>query len=449
MSPTHLWRSCGCLSLIAWFAGCSNDTVNLGGGRAPLVVQPGERCTGPSIVQGPVTVHNQDEIEQLAGCEEIDGDLHIEIFADADLTPLSSLRIVDGLLEIGAYPDAANQENADLGEIKGQVNRIVRNGYLNSLTGLEGLQRATTLTISSIAAEDLEPLLGLRQLSGRANGVPPAGSLYIDSTKNLRDLHGLSNIESVQDFALRDNPALASLGGLQLGTTGARISVSDSPLLSSLAELESVQSAIALSLTNLGITDLDDLANLSYVEQEIIIDNNTLLGNMDGLANLISAESIQVLKNAILQSIPSLNEIRGLDTVMVVDNPELQSLHLDLPTEGDGPYSLRGARVSNPITLIDIGRNDSLTELSLSAGLRTGRAIALYDNAALAHVSLGSLQHLEELDITGNTNLEQIDVGALKTVDLLVVTNNPKLDAAQLGMVRSFTATVLHNATAP
>jgi hypothetical protein len=448
MSPTHLWSSR--LSLIALLAGCSNDTVNLGGGRAPLVVQPGERCNGPSIVQGPVTVHNQDEIEQLAGCQEIDGELHIEIFEDADLTPLSSLRTVDGLLEIGAYPDAANQENADLGAIKGQVDRIVHHDrFLTSLAGLEGLQRVSTLSISSIAAQDLEPLLGLTQLSGRVNGVQPAGSLYIESAKNLRDLHGLSSIASVQELALISNPALASLGGIRLGTINARITLSDSPLLSSLAELGSVQSAIGLSLTNLGLTNLDDLANLGYVEQDISIVNNALLENVDGLANLNSAESLMVLNNAILQSIPSLKEMRDLDKVTVVDNPELQSLHLDLPNEGDGPYSLRGSRLSNPITLIDIGRNDSLTELSISEGLRTGRAIAVYDNAALLHVSLGSLQRLEELDITGNTNLEQIEVGSLKTVDYLLVTNNPKLDDTQLEAVRSFTATVSRNAGTP
>ena len=58
MSPTHLRSSCFYLSLIALLAGCSNDNVNLGGGRPPRTVQPGERCSGSSIVQGPVTVHD-------------------------------------------------------------------------------------------------------------------------------------------------------------------------------------------------------------------------------------------------------------------------------------------------------------------------------------------------------------------------------------------------------
>jgi hypothetical protein len=254
----------------------------------------------------------------------------------------------------------------------------------------------------------------------------------------------------VQELALTDNPALASLGGIQLGgATNARITVSDSPLLSSLVELESVHSAIALALTNLGITDLDSLAGLGYVEEAISINNNALLQNMDGLTNLLSAGSLMVLSNAILQSMPSLRSVRGLDTVTVVDNPKLQSLHLDLPNEGDGPYSLRGARVSNPITLIDIGRNDSVTELSLSEGLSTGRAIAVYDNTALVHVSIGALQRLEELDITGNTNLQQVDVGSLKTVDLLSVKDNPKLDPAQLDAVRTFTSLLSRNAASP
>src|SRR6185436_17528703 len=102
--------------------------------------------------------------------------------------------------------------------------------------------------------------------------------------------------------------------------------------------------------------------------------------------------------------------------------------------------TLLGAPVPNPITLINIGQNESLTELSLSAGLESGRVIAVYDNPALGRLSIGTLQSMDELHINGNANLEQVDVGALQTVDELSVTNNPKLDIAQLGTVRTFTS---------
>ena len=99
--------------------------------------------------------------------------------------------------------------------------------------------------------------------------------------------------------------------------------------------------------------------------------------------------------------------------------------------------------------MVDVGSKDRLTEISLSGGMKHGRVIALYDDAALAHIWIGWLQRLEKLDITGNANLEQIDVGSLRTVDLLQVTNNPKLDAAQLGTVRTFSSTVSSNAASP
>jgi hypothetical protein len=459
MSHTKLWRSCGCLSFIALLAGCSNDPVDLGGGREPREVQPGERCSnGASIVHGPVTVHDQNELEQLAGCEQIDGDLHIEVFSGADLRPLSALSIVDGLLEIGAYPESALDLNTteELMALAADVDQISADGYLSSLAGLEGLRRAGSLQLSYIAAEDLEPLLGLRQLSGRGAALlgSPPGSSSINYAANLRDLHGLSNVESVQSLSLAETPALTSLGGIQFASTDTAVSLTDSPLLSSLAELEPLDSLASLGLSNVGITDLDSLANLIYVAGEIYLRGNPNLRNIDGLfASLneigIGSGWLSVTGNAVLQSIPSLHGVSGLDMVTVSGNPELRSLHLDLPTEAPAWNSLHGAPLKNPIELIDIGQNDSLTELSLSAALENGRVIAVYENAALVHVSMGALQHLEELDITGNANLEQIDVGALQTVDQLSVINNPKLDVAQLAAVRRFNAIVGRNAASP
>jgi hypothetical protein len=445
MSHTKLWSSCGCLSFIALLAGCNNHTVNLGGGREPREVQPGERCSGASIVQGPVRVHDQNELDELAGCEQIDGDLQIEVFAGADLTPLSALQRVDGLLALGAYPDLASDPQTDLMDLNAQVDQIAADGYLSSLTGLEGLQRASALQISYVAAEDLEPLFGLRQLSGRKSELP-TGSVYVETAANLRDLHGLSNIESVQELVVNDTPALTSLGGIQLSFNMDSFNVVDSPLLSSLGEFEGVGSVVSLVLLNSGLTDLDGLVNLGYVDGEINLDGNSKLENMDGLANLIGAESLVVRDNAVLQRVLPLNGLAfSLDKVTVVGNSALQSLRLDLLPRGESDF-LRGSPAPNPITLIDIGENDSLTEITLSAGVERGRLAAIYNNSSLVQLSIGTLQSLEELDITGNANLTQVDVGALKTVDRLSLTNNPKLDPAQLGTVRTFDSLVGRNA---
>jgi hypothetical protein len=421
---------------------------DLGGGRPPRELQPGERCSGSSIVQGPLTVRDQSELEQLAGCEQIDGDLHIEVFEGADLRPLSALRVVDGLLELGAYPDIALENNADLMAIKAQVERIAEDGYLSSLTGLEGLQRASALQINYVAAEDLEPLLGLRQLSGRGSPPLPAGSLGIESTANLRDLRGLANIESVGRLLLTDNPALSSLGGIQLAVNPINISLVDSPLLGSLDELEGVGSTGSLTLSNLGITEVDSLESLYFVDYSLSLLDNSQLQNIDGLANLSSAGSFEVTGNAVLESIPPLRQIFLLDDVRVTDNPGLKSIRIDLPSYGDG-YNLQNSRVKRPIQLVDIGRNDSLTEISLSSGLETGRLLAIYENPALTHVSIGTLRRLEELDINTNATLERVDVGLLKTVDTLSLLDNPKLDAAQLGAIRTFASVVGGNGTAP
>jgi hypothetical protein len=223
-----------------------------------------------------------------------------------------------------------------------------------------------------------------------------------------------------------------------------------SPLLSSIDELARVTSATTLTLSDLGITDIDSLVNLSYVEYNITVDSNVNLLNLGGLANVSSAGGLTVTNNRSLESITGLHgRPFEVDTLMVYDNPMLQSLHLDLPARVLGGESLQGSPVPNPVKLINIGNNASLTELSLSAGLESGRVIAVYENPALVQLSIGTLRTMDELHITDNANLEQVDVGALETVDQLSVINNPKLDPAQLGAVRTFTSLVARNAASP
>jgi hypothetical protein len=446
MSHTNYRGGFGCLSFLSLFAGCANDTVNLGGGRIAQEVRSGSLCGDSSVVHGSVHVHRQSELEELAGCEEVDGDLHVEIFAGADLSPLSSLRVVDGLLEIGAYPEFPNQD-VDTGELialRQRVDAIVAGGYLASLAGLENLARVGSLDIYAITADNLEPLLGLREFNGRADTLP-AGFLGVHDTPNLRDLHGLSNIINIAQLVLSNNLGLSSLGGITLGAGVVNLQVINSPLITSLPELAPVVSAYSLSLENLGIANLDELTGLNFVEYSVSLSKNRNLVNIDGLAN-VSAGELLVTENAVLQSIPTLPNMSWLETLMVIDNPELETLRLDLPEHGSGTNYVQGAPLTDAIEVLDIGRNSKLTRISLAAGVTEGRALAIYQNPALIRVELGTLTRLEKFSLGGNDQLATVNLGALRTVESISVVNNPNLDTTELAAVQTFETVLSGNA---
>jgi len=446
MSHTHQLRGLGCVSVIFLLGGCANDTVNLGSDRVTQDIQRGSRCSDSPVVHGSVRIKSQSELAELTGCEEVEGDLQVEIFSGADLRPLASLRVVDGLLELGSYPEFPDEwlDATDLIALKGQVDAIVAGGYLTSLAGLESLQQVGSLDINSISADNLEPLLGLRQFNGHQSSLP-TGLLGVHDTTNLRDLHGLSNITNIDQLVLSNNLGLSSLGGITLGERLLNLQVINSPLLSSLAELAPVGMLYSLTLSNLGIVDLQELTNLGFVEDGLVISENRQLVNIDRLAD-VGATELAVIENAVLQSIPALPNMTWLEALWVVDNPELQTLDIDLPEHGSGPDYVQGLPLTDPIKVFDIGENAKLTRISLAAGVTDGRALAIYENPALVSVDLGTLTRLEKLSLGGNAQLTSVDLGALQTVESLSVVNNPNLDTSQLAALQTFETLLDRNA---
>lgn len=425
----------GIVSVVALVA-CTDETVNLGGGRVSQQIQRGARCEDSTIIAESVRVTNQAELQALAGCERIDGDLRIQVFEGADLRPLAALRTIGGMLELGALPDLSGGIESTKVELSAtEREQILADGYLPSLTGLDALERVAGLKFSEIAAEDLEPLLSVRELAGRGSDVP-TGTLSLIGTR-LRSLSGLQNAEGVVDLAIVDNPELDSLAGLVLDESPRNVAVMASPKITALPELSSMVFIYSLNLFDLGIADLDDLENLFSVESSLGLFGNRNLVNVDRLAN-ISAGQLQIEDNPVLESIPPLGEMTWLESFIAVDNPELKAINLELPVHGSGPDVVQSELVIDPIKVIDIGRNEKLASVSLTAGLEEGRFLAIYENASLTSVSLGTLTRLEELRVQENPNLTSIELGALQTAQSVSVIANPSLDTTGLAALRTF-----------
>lgn len=447
MSDAHRQRSfCYVLCLALPLGACGNETVDLGGGRINRGLQRGARCLESPVLRESVRISSQAELAELSGCEEIAGDLRIEVFAGAALSPLAALRVVDGMLELGAYPQLPEEEieNAEPFDLRAHVDEIVASGYLPSLAGLERLERVASLNFYYVAAEDLSPLLSLRELGGQ-QGALPVGFVALQASR-VRTLHGLENVSNIAELILSNNPELESLGGVTVGPAPRSIYLLDSPKLSSLAELAGVDRTTTLSLGNLGITDLDSLSNLSLVESSISLTGNRHLLNVDRLAQVMT-ESLEISDNAVLASIPRLQRSGYFEVFVALGNPELRTIQIDLLQQGS--YTSAPRSLAEEVEIIEIGGNARLTQVSISAGLEQARFLAIYQNPALESVRLGTLTSVESLEISDNARLSRLDLGALTRAESLSVLNNPQLDPTQLATLRTFEARIQGNAAQP
>jgi hypothetical protein len=435
---------------IAILSACSSDAVNLGGGDMPQITPRGSRCRESTVIDEAVRVTNAGELADLAGCEEIRGGLVIEVFEAAnDLSPLAALRVIDGGLQIGAFPDRGNEiwDEAERGELRDQFNRGIEDGYFESLEGLDSLEQVGSLAIAHVEVASLAALSNLRSVSVNTD-TRAAGMLDLQFNPNLRSLDGLENVGGIQHLIVNENRSLAELSGIQLGPILSNVNILGSPLLETLDELSLVEYLNTLYLVDLGIRNLDELVSLRQVEFGINLAENAELEQVDALAPLWSAGSVNVRDNPKLARLPAFPDLSTVDAFRVVGNAELAAIALGLPLSIGGPV-LRGDPVEPFPRIFEIGENPKLQSVSLSAGLENAQYVAIHENAILGSVDLGSLRHLDTLSITGNPTLGLVAASALETVDWLSIVDNPLLPTAALEMVRTFEAEFSGNAPVP
>jgi hypothetical protein len=442
-------KSLPSVAVISTLAACTSDTVDLGGGTTTRqTLQQDSRCIESPILQGDALVTTQSELDALGGCEEITGDLIIDVFADASLSPLAALRAVGGSLQLGAFPQPPGSyewEPEQHQALRAEVDAILADGYLPSLEGVDSLQRAGNLEISYVAAVDLTAFESLLSLNTHHDSAL-AGRLTIRDTA-LVSLEGLEEVTGISDVILVDNPALEDIGSLTLSPRLANVNILNSPQLVDLSALAPITSLNTLTLVNLGVVNLDALINLGQVELDINLQENPKLANVDRLGQLYFVGGLTVTGNPVLTSLPPLANLSTIDYLMILGNAELRSIAVDLPPRPE-EYYVQGRPIQGMTRSYDIGDNPKLETLSLAKGLELAQHVAIYENPALTRIDLGTLTSLDRLSIDDNASLIAVQFDALTTVDALSVTNNPLLAVDGFQSVRTF-ETILSDNAAP
>jgi hypothetical protein len=439
-----------CLALGA----CSSDELSLGEGDQPLEAG-GSDCaySEDGIVVGDVTARSQEEIDALAGCEQVLGNLSVSSGSSFNLRALAALRVVGGGLTIGS---GTEQEEYTDDNDDGFDDAV---GEVSSLEGLEALEEVRSLAIERLQSADLLPLSRLRSFrAGQSarRGEIRDGGIYIAGCPNLVNLSGLEGLHGWRQITLDRNAALASLDGI--GTPDdevTHVAIYDAPALRDLSALAPVLAIEELTLLNTGLESLDGL-NLEEILSLYVADNPNLV-EMDALVNVHWTREWQIARNPMLDHLPELASLDGLQMLQVTENDELRSIPLyDTPGATLG-FSL-GGRQGNPyeqttrpdnFRLLEIAHNPKLTQFSLPSGLARGNHVDIYANISLTELDLEDLTNVDGLSIRDNPVLASVDIDDLETVDNLAIENNPALSVAEFAEVKTFTRTLDGNADTP
>jgi hypothetical protein len=413
---------------------CGSEQLSLGEGEAPFELgQPG--CGG-GVVHGEVEVHNQRELDALAGCQEVVGNLWIHAFEGVDLRPLSSLRIVRG--------DLAVSPN-DSGFV-----------LVPSLEGLEALEQVSRLSIYNLAATDLAPLSNLKRVQlDPQSPWDEGGSIDIQGCPNLVDLTGLGGLERWEQLFLQGNESLASLDGLALPALGRpSIRIAGLPALRDVSALAGLEAVTMLQLSDTGLEHIAPLG-MTFASS-LDISNNDALVDIDGFADLEVINGLSLNDNDVLENLPEWPALRRLTDVQIVNNAALASIPAYLTENDDLTFvlgSVYGPPSSNPdvlhrlqFVMFEVGANPKLTSITLPTGLTRGQYVGVYDNPSLTALNLDALTQLDQLSIRNNAALASVTLGGLGGVDQLTVQDNPLLPSDTFADLPSFERAITGNA---
>ncbi|MFD2914319.1 leucine-rich repeat domain-containing protein [Psychroserpens luteus] len=144
---------------------------------------------------------------------------------------------------------------------------------------------------------------------------------------DLTPLEGLSIVnDNVSVFA---NDNLESLNGLQnLVTIGNGLFISNNALLTSISDLNNINSLNRLSITNNdALTSLEGLNNLSNIDGSLTLEDNDALTSIAVLGNLSNSSGIYIENNDALTTLVGLEQITEISFLWITYNEALIDLN--------------------------------------------------------------------------------------------------------------------------
>jgi len=414
-------------------AACSDGEVDLGDGLISQDVTQSGRCADSPRLEEEVYVNNQAELDQLSGCERIGG-LRIVPFEGIDLTALSSLRRVDGPLDIGADPEVYPEDFDEQQEFLAPIRALQEAGWVDSLHGLENLESVQAFYLTGVGISDLSELESLETVDG----------LVVRYSHHLQNLNGLGASPRLLWITYAD--ALQSLDGLQLESNAGSLILEWLPALVNIDALAQATTIDTLILSGTGLTSFPQIGQLVYATS-VSIGANEALADLSALGSLQGVGVLTIAGNPSLTALPQFPQLSSFDDFIVIGNAALTDVSLDFPAleARKRPIGEQGLEL-NDGGYIEISYNDSLQHITSPANAGSAQAVSVFQNPSLLDLDLGQLTHADVLLIDDNAVLSAVTAPSLATVDLLEVMNNPALSTAVFDGVDTFTRQISGNA---
>jgi hypothetical protein len=342
--------------------------------KTPAVVSPSPaiddvRC--PALAD-PI-VRDEATLEQVRGCSVVEGNLGLFGLEGLDLSPLTSLRHVEGELTLTEF---------------------------NRLEALADLRTARSLSLQRLAVPSLRPLSGLVASAESESG------LHIHECDNLSDLVGLDGFR-VSNLVVSNNAKLRTLQGISVRPEMRDVGIHENPTLGSLW----ADSGSSL------------LSEEAYVRRArfVGVSGNPALRDLTPIALLQATQELRLSELPGLPVFPELTEVSIL---------EVQ--HNRVPPNGAnvGEVSIVPALeqiqpgANSGLLLID---NRGMTKFRLPS-LSATTTIWIRDNADLVSVEVPGLRSISDwLIATCNPQLSEAafdDVRHLVATERLVLEGN-------------------------
>lgn len=367
---------------------------------------------------GSFTVEVATDLDLLAGCTSVSGDLSISAPELTTLSALQSLVTVGGNLTITGSDALTNLGGLDaLMSVAGDVTIGALDEGNATLVDLGGLEQlgfvGGVVRVASNPA--LQTLAGF-ELEEHQNW------LILQSNAGLLDIENLASLTCLGMFTLHDSPLVTHLGGLENLEQLGRLRLSFSPVLN----------------------NLDALQELQWIPGMVELYGLDSLSSLRGLGGLVGVGSLLV------NECPQLQSYSGLDSLTVVRDDlwcyfdsfaglgHLRAVGGDLNLERNGG-TVEGLDAIEMVRYLSLNGDIDLGGLrpgTLFGGMNISFNATIDDLRALENVHVS-----EGLYLTANTNLRTLD-GFRHTDEFLLglgLFNNPALtDLSALGGVRAF-----------
>ena len=343
------------------------------------------------IVNPPIILSTQAEVDALFGTEKIVGNL---IITGSEITNLDKLEMLDSLKgNLTIRSTSALTSIAGLSNLKfiGGGLTIDSNSALLSINGLskiDSIRGNLTITHNTLLAN----INGLTKIDS------VRGSLTVANNINLTNITGLSNLSFIGgDLKLDSNYALLDMSGLsKIDSIGGNLSIKHNIQLANingLSKIDSVTGSITIA-TNTALTKIDGLSGLTYIGGGLKIDSNYALLSMNGLSKIDSvAGGVNISVNKTLANLDGLFNLTFVGGGLKIDS-------------NYALLSLNGlSKLNSVIGDITIHTNSTLTNIDGFYNLISVKGdINILENTSLSEFC-GLFNLLNGDGISGNLNI--------------------------------------------